>query len=126
MDEAERRIERAAFADQHVQIRVRDLFDKTAEIMVQMLAVLCDSNAGDPLVQLALRVNTHVPDVFGIFGLDLGMLDAETKVGRGLEFALPADAVVHLVHVKGAQAHQVLGVLLPGRSLNGGYSTFSK
>lgn len=71
------------------------LFD-TAIIFVKLPPVLGDSNAGHPLVQLALRVHAEVPDVLGCLDLDLRVLNGEAKFSRRLVFLLPACAVVDL------------------------------
>ena len=71
------------------------LFD-TAIIFVKLPPVLGDSNAGHPLVQLALRVHAEVPDVLWCLDLDLRMLDGEAELGGRLVLLLPAGAVVNL------------------------------
>ena len=90
-------VDGAALPHQSVQVGVRDLVDERAVVGVEGAPVLGHPDAGDPLVELALRVHAQVADVLGVLGLNLGVLDPEAVVGGRFEFALPAHAVVHLL-----------------------------
>ena len=75
---------------------MRYLLLNAAVVLVQLAAVLGHPNAGDPLVQLTLRVDAEVPDVLWCLDLDLRMLDGEAELGGRLVLLLPAGAVVNL------------------------------
>ena len=98
-----------------------DLLHNLAIVFKQVPPIFGNPDAGDPLMQLALRVHAQILDILGILGLDLGMLDAKAEVGRRLVLAPPAHPIVHLVHIKGGETDQVLGRLLAlGRVVAGG------
>ena len=90
------RVDGAPLAHQQVQVSVRDLVGKRAIVGVQRASVLCHPDSGHPLVELTLRVDAEIADVLGVLGLDLRVLDPEAEVCRGLEFSLPANAIVDL------------------------------
>ena len=75
---------------------MRYLLLNAAVVFVQLSAVLGHPDAGDPLVQLSLRVDAEVPDVFWCLDLDLWMLDGEAELGGGLVLLLPAGSVINL------------------------------
>ena len=89
---------------QQSQISMGDFIHQATVVVMQGAAVLCHPDASHPLMHLLLSVNTQVPDVLGILGLDLRVLDSKAMVCWSFEFPLPTHTVINLVDVKRTKA----------------------
>lgn len=81
---------------QPVYVIVNYLFYDSSIIVIKHLAILCYPYSSDPLVEVLFSICTQVPNVLGVFGLNLWMLDSKTVLGRWLEFRLPFHTIIDL------------------------------
>ena len=81
-----------------------DFIHQATVVVMQSASVLCHPDTSHPLMHLFLGVHTQVPDVLGILGLDLWVLDSKAVVCWSCEFPLPTHPVINLVDVKSTKA----------------------
>ncbi len=65
-------------------------------VLVQLSAILCYPDSGDPLMKLSFCVNTQVADIFGGLHLNLGVFYSKAELSRCLVLLFPSFAKIDL------------------------------
>ena len=61
----------------------------------------------NPFVQFLFAVCTQISNIFGIFGLNLGMFDSKTMPSGWLKFWLPFDSIIDLIDIESSQTNKI-------------------